>query len=149
MLVHFMLFNLEMLAFMLFIKKSVLFLAYLKLLISLSVSTRTTQSDFFLSPYAPCLVKMRIRTCAECTFRFIPRMRKTLSGHLLSIDTFYSGQWYCKRTANALIRLRGCAGWSGLSLFAYAQRHVFAWRGPHNVGSLTGSVICMRYSLRR
>ena len=30
----------------------------------------------------------------------------------------------------ALIRLHGCAGWSGPSLYAYAQRQVFAWHSP-------------------
>ena len=41
-------------------------------------------------------------------------------------------QWLCWRTVKALIRLRGCAGWSGPSLSAYTRRHVFAWRGPSN-----------------
>ena len=31
-----------------------------------------------------------------------------------------------------LIRLRGCAGWSALLLFAYGIRHIFAWPGPSN-----------------
>ena len=30
-----------------------------------------------------------------------------------------------------MIRLRGCAGWSGPSLSAYARRHVFAWPDPN------------------
>ena len=34
----------------------------------------------------------------------------------------------------ALIRLRGCAVWSGPSLSAFAQRHVFAWRAYSLVG---------------
>ena len=32
-----------------------------------------------------------------------------------------------------LIRLRGCAGWSGSLLFACGIRHVFAWPGPYDV----------------
>ena len=44
-------------------------------------------------------------------------------GHLLSTGTrFYSIQRFCLRTEKALIRLCGCAGWSGPSLSAYAQR---------------------------
>ena len=58
-------------------------------------------------------------------------MRKVSSGHLLFIETFCSLQWFCLRTAKALIRLRECAGWSGLSLSAYAWRRIFAGRGPH------------------
>ena len=60
----------------------------------------------------------------------ILRMRKISSGSLLSIDTFYSIQWFWKRTAKVLIRLHGCAGWSGPSLSTYAQRHVIARRVP-------------------
>ena len=41
-------------------------------------------------------------------------MREFSSGHLLSIYTFYNVKWFCYRTAKALIRLRECAGWSGL-----------------------------------
>ena len=51
------------------------------------------------------------------------------SNYLLSIETFYSIQRFCLRTAKALVRLRGCAGWSGPSLSVYARRHVFVWRG--------------------
>ena len=35
------------------------------------------------------------------------------------------------RIAKALIRLRGCTGWSGPSLSAYIWRHVFAWHGQY------------------
>ena len=59
-------------------------------------------------------------------------MRNVSSGLLLSIHTFCSSQCYCLRTVKVLIRLRGCAVWSGPSLSAYyAQRHVFVWRGPY------------------
>ena len=66
---------------------------------------------------------------------FIQRIRKLSFVPLLSIDTFYSVQWFCQRTAKTLIRLRRCAGWSGPSLSAYARRHFFAWRGSlDNIG---------------
>ena len=35
-----------------------------------------------------------------------------------------------EQTTKALIRLRGCAGWSAPLLFAYGIRHIFAWPGP-------------------
>ena len=60
----------------------------------------------------------------------ILRMRKVLSGHLVSIDTFYSFQQCLQRTAKALLRLQGCAGWSWPSLSVYARTQIFAWRGP-------------------
>ena len=31
----------------------------------------------------------------------------------------------------ALIRLRGCAVWSGPSLSTYAPKHIFKWHSPH------------------
>ena len=34
-----------------------------------------------------------------------------------------------QRTTKALIRLRGCAGWSAPLLFAYDIKHVFSWPG--------------------
>ena len=34
-----------------------------------------------------------------------------------------------QRTTKALIRLRGCAGWSAPLLFAYDIRHIFSWPG--------------------
>ena len=36
-----------------------------------------------------------------------------------------------QRTTKVLIRLRGCAGWSALLLFAYDIRHVFSWPGSN------------------
>ena len=36
-----------------------------------------------------------------------------------------------KRITKALIRLRGCAGWSATVLFANPRRQVFSRRGPH------------------
>ena len=60
------------------------------------------------------------------------------------------GQWFnChrifKRPAKALIRLRGCTGWSAGLLFTTHQRQVFSCRGPYyginhsyqNVSNLT------------
>ena len=39
---------------------------------------------------------------------------------------------YNKRITKALIRLRGCAGWSAPSLFPNPQNQVFWRRGPYN-----------------
>ena len=58
----------------------------------------------------------RFRTSCECV----------LFGSLLSIQTFRSIQWFCYRTGKVLIRLRGCAGWSGPLLSAYTWRHAVA-----------------------
>ena len=60
----------------------------------------------------------------------ILRMRKVSSGPLLSSHTFFSIQWFYYRTVKALIRLRGCAGWSGPLLSAYSRWYVFRWRCP-------------------
>ena len=54
-------------------------------------------------------------------------MHKVSSQPLLSIETFYNMQWFCLRTAKALIRLHKWAAWSRLSLSAYAVRQSFAW----------------------
>ena len=59
--------------------------------------------------------------------------RKVSSVRLLSTETFYSIQLFCLRTTNALITLRGCAGWSGLLLSTMSRRHVFAWRDQNDV----------------
>ena len=40
-----------------------------------------------------------------------------------------------QRTTKALIRLRGCAGWSAPLLFAYEIRYIFSW--PGSFGSCT------------
>ena len=79
-------------------------------------------------------------------------MHKLSSGHLLSIETFCSSQWFWLLAAKALIRLRGCAIWSGPLLSAYARRLVFAWLGPYNLKILkqrfvVKSVICIRREL--
>ena len=37
-----------------------------------------------------------------------------------------------KRITKALIKLRGCAGWSAPLLFANPRRHVFLRRGPYD-----------------
>ena len=42
-------------------------------------------------------------------------------------------QWFYRRTAKVLIRLRIRAVWSGPSLSVYAWRNVFAWRDPYFV----------------
>ena len=38
---------------------------------------------------------------------------------------------YKTRTTKALIRLRGCAGWSAPVLFANPRRKIFSRRGPY------------------
>ena len=55
----------------------------------------------------------------------IMRMRKVSSGHLLAIDTLYRIQGFWQRRANAQIRLRIRAVWSGHSLSAHAQKAYF------------------------
>ena len=68
--------------------------------------------------------------------QIIEQMRKMSSRPLLSSHTSCRVLWFFKRRAKGLIRLCGCAGWSGLPLSAYTQRHVFAWRGPNDVWRL-------------
>ena len=70
-------------------------------------------------------VSSSMRKICGSTF---PHMRKVSSGHLFSIEIFYSIQWFCLRTVKALIRLH--AVWSGPSLSAYTRKLIFAWRGP-------------------
>ena len=70
-------------------------------------------------------------------------------GHLLSIETFFSRQYFCFLIAKALKRLRGCAGCSRLSMSAYARRNVFAWPSPHiNRRSLFPKTKCHQYSIK-
>ena len=38
-----------------------------------------------------------------------------------------------KRITKALIRLRGCAGWSAPVLFTNLRRQIFSRRGPNNI----------------
>ena len=57
--------------------------------------------------------------------RFSQRMRKVSSGHLLSIDTFYTVQWFCKRTAKALITAR-----MRRLMWAFAVRICPKWHFP-------------------
>ena len=81
----------------------------------------------------PVSENKRLQACANALIHIILHLRRVSFGHLFSIETFYSIQWFCLRTANALIRLRRFAGWSWPSLSAYARRHFFAWRGPNGV----------------
>ena len=57
------------------------------------------------------------------------QMGKGSSGQVLSIDTFYSSQWFCNPIVKALIRLHSCLGQSGPLLSAYARRPIFPWHG--------------------
>ena len=78
---------------------------------------------------------------SKCLIQTILRMRKASSGHMLSIETFYSIRWYMfGRTVKALIRLRGCAGWSRSLLSAYDWRHIFAWSSSFNP---CGNAVCI------
>ena len=65
--------------------------------------------------------------------QIILRRSKVSFGPLLSIHTFCSIQWFCKWTVKALIRLRGCAGWSVPWLSTYNGSHVFEWCGPFSL----------------
>ena len=47
------------------------------------------------------------------------------SWHSLFIDMHYNVHWSCKRTMQALISLRICAGWSGPALSANCIRAIF------------------------
>ena len=76
-----------------------------------------------------CLQTYHCQTCAKCTDSVHPARAQSIIRPLLSIHTFCSIQWIYQRTVKALIRLRGCAGWSGPSLSACARRHIIAWRG--------------------
>ena len=40
--------------------------------------------------------------------------------------------WMYEWTVKARLRLCACAGWCELAHFAYARRHVFAWRDSYN-----------------
>ena len=55
-------------------------------------------------------------------FRFIQCLYKVSSRHLLTIVTFLSVKGFCYWTAKALIRLHGCAVWSGPSLSTHASK---------------------------
>ena len=50
-------------------------------------------------------------TCAKCAEFHRPAHAQVSSRHLLSIEAFFSIQWFRLQTAKALIRLHGCAGW--------------------------------------
>ena len=71
----------------------------------------------------PHQAKTCLRVCTKWHVQIILHIFKVPSRPLLSFHIFYRIQWFCKRTTKALIRLCGCAGWSGPSLSAYARRH--------------------------
>ena len=74
--------------------------------------------------------KTCLQTCAKCRFRSSCPMPKISSGPLISIYTFCSIQWFCKQTVKALIRLHGCAGWSGPSLSTLCPKTCFRMVKP-------------------
>ena len=49
-----------------------------------------------------------------------------------------------QRTTKAMIRLRGCAGWSAPLLFAYDIRHIFSWSGSIPFPSTPFSILYWR-----
>ena len=51
---------------------------------------------------------------------------------------------YKQRTTKALIRLRGCAGWSEPLLFAYGIKQVSSWHGSNNSFTVPGMVWFVR-----
>ena len=65
------------------------------------------------------------------------KRKSASSGPLLFIETFYSIQYFCLRTAKTLIRLRMMRSLISafavrshlIGAFAVARKHVFAWRG--------------------
>ena len=85
--------------------------------------------------------------------QIILRMRKGLSGPVLSIDALCNSLWLWSRTAKLLDRLHWCASWSRFSLPAYGQRHVFAWHDTYNIYTTkevqevqpSEIVLCFRY----
>ena len=112
--------------------------------------------------YQLCRVK-RKRTfehAQNVPIHFIRHMHKTHRAFTF-IDTFYSIQCLCLRTTKALIRIRGCAGWFGLSMSTYAQRYLYACEancrqesncavGNNSAGAhhFLPDCICARRSLR-
>ena len=70
-------------------------------------------------------------TCTKCADSDHPVHAQSVP--LLFIDTFCSNHWFCWQTAKAQIRLRICPVWSGSSLFAYTQRHIFTWHNPNAI----------------
>ena len=69
--------------------------------------------------------KSAFKHAQNVRIHIILHMRRVSSGHLLSIETFYSNQWFYKLTIKALIRLRGCAVWSG-TLLSHMPEDMFS-----------------------
>ena len=69
---------------------------------------------------------LRAHDAQNVRIHIILQVCKVSSGPLLSINTFYSIQWFWQRTTEALIRLRFGAVWSRPSLSAHASKaHLF------------------------
>ena len=86
--------------------------------------------------------KKCLRACAKCADSHYPTYAQRLIRAFALHWNIFSSKWFCLRIAKALIRLRGCAGWSGPSLSAYAWRHgLFAWRGPCFASRYLGNMI--------
>ena len=66
---------------------------------------------------------------------FKPVSSATEISHIVEISPFANLHMirFKKRITKALIRLRGCAGWSAPLLFANPRRQIFSRRGPFTV----------------
>ena len=80
--------------------------------------------------WAPSSENVSSRVCDQVTFK--PACSSTETSLNLEISDLETRDILLskERTTKALIRLRGCAGWSAPLLFAYDIRHIFAWPGP-------------------
>ena len=86
----------------------------------------------FLTKYLGSNIKKNVSSELMHTKKIQTSQRRYIvwSGTLQYFVIVYTAQWFYKRTVKVLIRLRGCAVWSGPSLSAYARRHIFAWHDP-------------------
>ena len=78
----------------------------------------------------PYQTKKCLWTWQYTQIQIILRMRKVSSGPLLSIHTFCSRHWFCKRTVKILIDCVECTGWSGPALSACALKTGFRIARP-------------------
>ena len=76
----------------------------------------------------PRQAKKYLRTCAKCADSHHSVYAQSLIGHCSPLKHFIVSN--DSRITKVMIRLRGCTGWSGPSVFAYVRKHVFERRGP-------------------
>ena len=70
------------------------------------------------------------KTCLQLRFKPACSATETRWKIEISLVTSVDMMLSNKRITKALIRLRGCAGWSAPLLFANLRRQVFSRRGP-------------------